>query len=101
MRAAADAEYRAGKKWIDKITAAVEVSGLGDIPWNEQNTVRQPFYALLYASVGLHWKYVSLRLYGKNMTDTQYDVFRFKSMENEFLQRGKPRELGVKLTFSM
>ncbi len=101
MRAAADAEYRAGKKWIDKITAAVEVSGLGDIPWNEQNTVRQPFYALLYASVGLHWKYAGLRLYGKNMTDTQYDVFRFKSMENEFLQRGKPRELGVKLTFSM
>ena len=101
MRAAANAEYRPALKWLDKISAAVEVSGMGEIWWNEQNTARQPFYALLCASVGLHWKYASLRFYGKNMTGSRYDVFWFKSMDNEFLQRGKPRELGVRASFSM
>ena len=85
-----NAGYRPALKWLDKITAAVEVSGMGEIWWNEQNTARQPFYALLCASVGLHWKYASLHFYGKNMTGSRYDVFRFKSMDNEFLQRGKP-----------
>jgi hypothetical protein len=57
----------------------------------------QKAYALLGANVALEWKYVQLQLWGKNLTGTEYNVFYFKSMGNDFLQKGKPRELGATL----
>lgn len=73
----------------------------GRIFWNEENTEIQPFYALLNANIGLQMKYVSLELWGKNLTQTQYDVFRFVSMGNTLLQSGKPITFGARIKFEM
>jgi hypothetical protein len=61
----------------------------------------QSAYPLLGATLTLDWKYAQLELWGKNLTGSKYDVFYFRSMGNDFLQRGKPRELGATLRFEI
>ena len=91
------AEYTLGKKALYKIGLTLKGDGLGRIYWNEQNDCWQAFYGLLGASVHIEWKYVRLQLWAKNLTGTRYDVFYFRSMGNDFLQHGKPRELGANI----
>ena len=92
-----DVCYRAGKRWLDSVSLSLSGEGRGRIWWDEANTLSQPFYALLNASVEIKWKYVSLQLWARNLTGTQYDVFYFVSMSNAFLQQGKPRQLGIRI----
>lgn len=95
--ALAEAGYRFNKKWLHALSFLARVNMLGPIYWNEQNDCKQAAYALIGASVTLDWKYVKLELWGRNLTDTHYDVFYFRSMGNDFLQRGKPLELGARV----
>lgn len=77
--------------------ADVSVRGVGRIYWNEANTLSQPFYAQLAASVNFTARNWSLRLWARNLTGTDYDVFYFMSMSRGFVQKGRPRELGLTL----
>ncbi len=79
------------------ITVAANVRAAGDIYWDEANTLCQPFYALLGASVTWQQQRYSLQLWGRNLTDTQYKTFHFVSIQHPFLQRGHGRSLGVTL----
>ena len=83
------------------ITAAANLRGAGRIYWNENGDLHQPFYALLGASVTLNSKWGSLRLWGTNLTATNYRTFYFVSIGHEFLQRGKGRMLGATLTLDI
>lgn len=71
--------------------------GVGDIYWNEENTVKQPFYALLDASVELTRGIWALKLWGENITARNYDTFYFVSVGNAFVQRGTPWRVGATL----
>lgn len=95
------AGYLVGHKALQAVTLTVKGDGIGRIYWNEQNDCSQPLYGLLAATLTLRWKYVQLELWGKNLTGTRYDVFYFRSMGNDFLQRGKPREMGATLRFEI
>ena len=95
------AQYKVGKKWLEAVSFSARVNMVGPVYWNEQNDCKQDTYALLGANVSLYWKYVQLQLWAKNLTGTQYDVFYFRSMGNDFLQKGKPRELGITLKFEI
>jgi len=97
--ALAQAGYRVGQKWLHALSLSVRTNITGPVYWNEQNDCWQAPYALLAANVTLEWKYVRLELWGRNLTGTRYDVFYFRSMGNDFLQRGKPRELGATIHF--
>lgn len=86
-------------KLLDAIALNVNARGVGEIVWDEANKVRQPFYALLGASVRFEKNDFSLTFWGENITGTQYDTFYFVSIGNTFLQRGKPRHIGATLRF--
>ena len=94
-------QYRADKKWLEAISLSVRANTNGPVYWNEQNDCKQNIYATLGANLSLEWKYVQLQLWTKNLTGTQYDVFYFRSMGNDFLQKGRPRELGATLRFEI
>ena len=79
------------------LTLAANVRAAGDIYWDEANTLRQPFYALLGASITWRQRHYSLQLWGRNLTDTQYKTFYFVSIQHPFLQRGHGRQLGATL----
>ncbi len=88
------AKYSVGRKWLEAISVGARVNMVGTIYWNEQNSLKQSPYALLGAHISLDWKYVQVQLWGKNLTNSKYDVFYFRSMGNDFLQHGKPIEWG-------
>ena len=96
---AASAEYRFTfqHSFFHSLTLNVNTNAFGRIYWDENNEYVQPFYALLNANIILQMKYVSLELWGKNLTQTRYDVFRFVSMGNTFLQSGRPLTFGGKI----
>lgn len=78
-------------------SVSLNVRGVGDIQWNEANTVSQPFYALLGAELGLRAERWSIQLWGRNITSTRYNTFYFLSMGNSFTQRGIPATFGATL----
>lgn len=93
---------------------AADLRATGDIWWNEQNTLRQPLYALLGASAsysapfgkqtpgqGARGKNWSVRVWAKNITGTRYDTFYFKSIGNEFIQRGRPFQAGLTMALEL
>ena len=95
------AAYRVGRKWLEAVSLSAHTNVIGPIYWNEQNDCKQAPYALLGANITLEWKYIQLDLWGRNLTGTSYDVFYFRSMGNDFLQCGKPRELGATIRWEI
>ncbi|MDE6231448.1 MAG: TonB-dependent receptor, partial [Muribaculaceae bacterium] len=78
-----------------------DVSGAGKIYWNEENSLSQPFYLLPGASISLRADKWSVQLWGKNLSSTKYYTFYFLSMGNEFLQKGRPVQVGVTFRFQL
>ena len=90
-----------GVEWLGDVVLHGGMRGAGSIEWNEANTRRQPFYALVDASVRLEHRRYTLDLWCRNASGTRYDIFYFKSIGNEFVQRGRPRTLGVTLSVNI
>lgn len=97
------ASYRwdINRKLLDALTLNCSWQGMGKIYWNEANTLSQDFYSQLNASVELQKGPVSLSLWGRNLTNTDFYTFYFKSMTNNFYNHGKPCRMGVTLSFAM
>ncbi|MFI3293555.1 MAG: TonB-dependent receptor [Rikenellaceae bacterium] len=93
----ASVEYSIGitSKFMDAITFNVNTNGAGTIYWNESNTFKQPFYALLGAEVRFRGENYTLALWGRNICDKSYNTFYFESMGNEFVQQARPRTFGI------
>ena len=89
------------RKLLDALSVNCSWQGMGKIYWNEENSLSQNFYSLLNASVELQKGPVSLSLWGRNLTNTDFYTFYFKSMNNNFFNHGKPCRLGVTLSFAM
>lgn len=83
------------------ITLSADWRGVGRIYWNESNTLSQPFYSLLGAQLQLRMERITISLWGRNLTNTRYDVFYFKSVGEEFFAQGKPWQCGVKLNINI
>lgn len=95
MFAGTSYRYGFGRDSGMAVVANVNVRGLGRIYWDEANTVSQPFYAQIGASVTLESPRFSLDLWCENLTGCNFDTFYFVSIGNAFLQRGKPRRIGA------
>ena len=89
------------------ITLTVIGSGHGDIYWTEDNCVKQPFYTLLDATLSYKWRWLEIGLWGKNLTQTQYNTFYFETTNalnpaqpNAFAQQGRPLTFGANAIFT-
>ncbi len=87
--------------WLDRVGFAVNSNGAGRIYWNEDNSCSQPLYSLLGATIRLEHRDYTLSLWAKNLLDAEYNTFYFMSMDNEFVQSGRPRTLGATLTINL
>ncbi len=79
----------------------VNVNGVGGIYWNEQNSLSQPLYMLLNGTVQFEHPLFSIALWGKNVTNAAYNVFYFKSIGREFVQRGRGITFGTTLSVTL
>ncbi len=97
------AEYRVAlsHKFFEAVTFNVNARGVGEIYWNEANTLSQPLYAQLGGEVRFSGDGYTLSLWGRNLGDKSYNTFYFMSMGNEFVQEGRPRTVGVSLNLDI
>ncbi len=89
------------KKWVDNLSFAVQNQMIGKIYWNESNSLSQPMYALLSANIGYKKENLSIQLFVRNIANTQYHTFYFKSISREFYSDGTPRTIGINLKYSI
>ena len=85
---------------LDKLTLGVNLSGQGKTWWDEANTYSQKFYALLGAHADYDFGPVVVSLWGRNLTDTNYNTFAISSSAaggypRYFAQRGNPLNVGL------
>ena len=85
--------------WLKGVLASVELRGNGPIYWDSENKHRQDPYMTLGARLGVRFPYVTVTLWGRNLTDTHYATFYFQSFGNSFLQQAQPRTFGADLSF--
>ena len=81
--------------WLDRVMFNVGLRGLGRIYWAEDNLVSQDFYTLLNAKVALTKGIVTWEVWGKNLTNTDYMAYGFKSSSGNYAQAGKPLMFGT------
>jgi outer membrane receptor protein involved in Fe transport len=86
---------------LRNVTISADWRASGSIYWNEANTLRQPLYSTLGAQLTLQLKDLSITLWGRNLTNTDYDVFYFKSVGKEFFSKGAPIHGGVRLNINL
>lgn len=79
-------------------TLTAHLRGVGNIMWNEANTLSQPFYLLPGFSLTLNSEHIALRLWGENITGTHYNTFYFKSIGHEFVQQAPGARFGATLS---
>lgn len=101
LSARAGYEIEVGTPWLECIIPSIDLRGAGGIWWNEENSLKQPLYALLGATLRFEHKNYALDIWGRNLTNTRYDLFYFKSVGREFLQQGNPRTFGATLTIKL
>lgn len=87
--------------YINQLTISADWRGIGSIYWNEANTLRQPFYQTLGAQIAIRMNNTTLTLWGRNLTNTDYNVFYFKSVGEEFFSKGQPLQLGIRLNINI
>lgn len=89
------------RDFIDSITLTADWRGVGSIYWNETNTLHQPFYSLVGANVSLRMGSVTATLWGRNLTNAEYNTFYFKSVGEEFFSQGRPIEIGIRVNVNL
>lgn len=83
--------------WFDQFTASAQCTGAGKIFWTEKNDISQDFYCVLNAKAGIRKGAVSLNVWSRNITNTDYQAFYFESFDNSFIQKGKPFQIGAEV----
>lgn len=83
--------------FYDRINIAAQYNGVGDIYWNDSNSVSENYYNLLNARVSISKSIVTLAVWAKNITNTKYNAYYFESLGNSYIQQGKPFTIGADL----
>lgn len=93
--------FRIASRYIKEVELDANLRGTGKIYWNEDNSLWQDFYLLPGASVAVSGSKWQIRLFATNLSDKCYYTFYFQSIGNEFLQRGKPLQIGLSASFEI
>ena len=86
---------------LDRLQFRVGYNGIGKIYWDEENSVSQKYYSLLNGSIYAQKGKVSLELWSKNLTNTDYNAFYFVSVGNRFFSKGRPAEFGLTISLEL
>ncbi len=89
--------FRFKNSVLSSLTIGAAMTGAGKIYWTEDNMASQDFYSLLDARIVLGFKSCDLSLWGKNLTDTEYNTFYFESASRGYEQHGRPLQFGATL----
>ena len=98
---AANADYRfmLHGNVLRSLTLGVNMNAQGKIYWDAANSYDQKLYATLGAHLDADLSPVIISVWGRNLTDTNYNIFAidssFGGQKLFFAQRGNPIQAGV------
>jgi outer membrane receptor protein involved in Fe transport len=95
-----DINLPVNKGFLDKALININYQGTGKLYWDDENSASQDYYDVLNGSVTLEKQNLRLTLWARNILDTDYQVFRFSALGNNYAQRGIPAIWGVRLKAS-
>ena len=99
------ADYRLAfnSKLLRNMVFGVNVNMQGKTYWDNGNTYSQDIYAVLGGHIAFDFGIMQLNIWGKNLTDTNYNTFAVDNAatgkREYFAQRGNPFQCGVDLSF--
>lgn len=95
--------YRSKKVYLRSVTIGANVVAQGTTYWDEENTMKEPFYATLGAHADADFGLFNLNVWVRNLTNTRYNTFAVGNKaagdKNWFAQRGNPCQMGIDLSF--
>lgn len=84
---------------LHSITFGLNLQSQGQIWWNEENTAKQRFYAVMGAHALFDLGRLSVNVWARNLTDTKYNTFAVESAATgtkyTFAQLGNPFQAGI------
>lgn len=83
---------------IESIRFNILFRGMGLTYWKEDNQHAQGAYGTADLKVTLTRAKLDLDIWVKNMFNSEYESFYFTALGNEYVQRGRPRHFGVRLS---
>ena len=91
--------------FVKNIRISADVNASGKTYWDAANTYSQDFYALLGARAEVNMGKITAAVWGKNLTDNDYNTFAVGSAAagqmQYFAQQGRPLQVGVDLKFNL
>lgn len=75
------------------------MNGTGKIYWDTENKYSQQFYTTFDAGITYNWKELYVRAWMRNLANKTYDTYQFSNLGNQFCQKGKPRQIGISVTY--
>ena len=99
---AAYADYRIDMgQLLRALTIGANLTAQGKTYWDEANTYSQKLYAVLGAHTDADFGALVVSLWGRNLTDTNYNTFVVESpmagTTNYYAHRGNPLQVGIDL----
>lgn len=86
------------------VTVGLNVAAQGPTYWDEANTCRQKFYAVVGAHADVDLDICHVNFWVRNLTDTHYNTFAVQSAATgttySFAQQGNPFQFGADIRFS-
>ena len=101
----ANADYRLdiNKGALRSVTCGLNVNAQGKTYWDSANSYGQNFYAVMGAHIDVDLSPVTISFWGRNITNTNYNVFAIDSSFGGetlyFAQRGAPFQCGFDVSF--
>ncbi|MGL5785808.1 MAG: TonB-dependent receptor [Bacteroidales bacterium] len=92
--------YTKDIKWFNRIYLSLQYNGVGPLYWNDNNSMKQDFYNTLAARAAISKDRLTVALWAKNLTGSDFSAFYFEALGNSYIQKGRPRTFGVDISFS-
>lgn len=103
LSAMADYRIAFNSNLLRNMFFGVNVNMQGKTYWDNGNTYSQDIYAVLGGHIAFDFGIMQLNIWGKNLTDTNYNTFAVDNAatgkREYFAQRGNPFQCGVDLSF--
>ena len=104
LSANADYTILPQQSFLKSVVIGAGTTAQGEIYWDEANSYKQKFYALLNAHAKFGFKHFTVNLWAKNLTNTRYCTFAMDSSASRtkryFGQKGAPVTFGTDFNFS-
>lgn len=103
LSAMADYRIAFNSNLLRNMVFGMNVNMQGKTYWDNGNTYSQDIYAVLGGHIAFDFGIMQLNIWGKNLTDTNYNTFAVDNAatgkREYFAQRGNPFQCGVDLSF--